>query len=66
MLTVEDIALRLSVSTRTAWRRVATWYVLRDSRPVPRVELRRVARTGRPRYLVDEDSFARWLCPEAA
>lgn len=66
MLTVEHIAKRLGCSTRWArGRYVLGWFWRQHDPRVPRVRLQRVARTGRPRYLVDPQSFERWLCPAA-
>lgn len=66
MLTVDTIAARMSVSVWTARRFAAAWFGRQHDPRVPRVERRRLARTGRPRYLVDAESFERWLCPAAA
>lgn len=65
MLTVDHIATRMEWSIRTARRYVAAWLARQHDPRVPRVRLQRVARTGRPRYLVDSASFERWLCPAA-
>ncbi len=63
MLTVDDIAARLRCSTRTGRRYAEAWLARQRDLRVPRVTRLRIARTGRPRYLVDRDSFERWLCP---
>lgn len=65
MLTVDDIAARLRCSTRSARRYAEGWLGRQSDLRVPRVTVRRTARTGRPRYLIDRDSFERWLCPQA-
>lgn len=66
MLTIDDIAERMCVSQRTAHRFVAAWFERQHDPRVPRVGRRRLARTGRPRYVVDAASFERWLCPALA
>lgn len=65
MLTVDDIAARLRCSSRTGRRYAEGWLTRQRDLRVPRVTVRRTARTGRPRYLIDRDSFERWLCPQA-
>jgi len=65
MLTVDDIARTLSVSVWTARRYAAAWAELQHDGRVPRVARLRTGRRGRPRYGVDRESFARWLCPAA-
>lgn len=65
MLTVDDIAQKLSVSVWTARRYASAWSELQDDNRIPRVSLLRTGRRGRPRYGVDAASFARWLCPAA-
>lgn len=65
MLTVDDIARMLSVSVWTARRYASAWADLQHDQRVPRVERLRTGRRGRPRYGVDRESFARWLCPAA-
>lgn len=66
MLTVDDIAARMCVSQRTAHRFAAAWSERQHDSRVPRVSRVRIARTGRPRYVVDRESFERWLCPALA
>ena len=63
MLTVDDIAERMCVSQRTAHRLAAAWCERQHDPRVPRVSRVRLARTGRPRYVVDRDSFERWYVP---
>lgn len=66
MLTAEHIATRLGCSARWVRERYIPGWLARQHDPrVPRVRLQRTARTGRPRYLIDRDSFERWLCPQA-
>lgn len=65
-MTVDEIAARLGISTRSAHRVVATWFERQQDARYPRVARRRVARTGRPRYVVDRESFERWACPALA
>lgn len=61
--TVDDIAARLRCSVWTGRRYAVAWLARQGDLRVPRVTVRRTARTGRPRYLIDRDSFERWLCP---
>lgn len=64
-LTADDIAARMRCSTRTARRYAEGWLARQRDLRVPRVAVRRTSWTGRPRYLIDRDSFERWLCPQA-
>ncbi|MEZ4395122.1 MAG: hypothetical protein R3A48_28925 [Polyangiales bacterium] len=64
MLTVEDIAERLGCSPRWArGRYVLGWLCRQHDSRVPRVSMQRTGRRGRPRYVVEPESFERWLCP---
>lgn len=63
MLTADDIAARLRCSSRTGRRYAEAWLARQRDLRVPRVERFRSGRRGRPRYLIDRDSFERWLCP---
>jgi hypothetical protein len=63
MLTVDDIAARLRCSVRTGRRYAEAWLARQRDLRVPRVEQRRSGRRGRPAYVIDRDSFERWLCP---
>jgi len=64
-MTVEEVAARLGYDPRTARRYASTWEGRQHDPRVPRVERRRTAATGRPRYVIDAASFERWLCPNA-
>lgn len=59
-LTVEDIALRLRCHVRTARRWCDAWIGAQARAGVPRVELRRSGRRGRPRYVIEGASFELW------
>lgn len=65
MLTADDIAARLRCSSRTGRRYAEAWLARQRDLRVPRVQRFRSGRRGRPRYLIDRDSFERWLCPQA-
>ncbi len=62
-LTVEGVAERLRCCVRLAREYASTWEGRQHDPRVPRVERRRTAATGRPRYVIDAASFERWLCP---
>ena len=62
-MTVSDLAERMQVSVRTAHRSVAGWFACQSDPRVPRVVVLRTGRRGRPRYVVDADSFERWYVP---
>lgn len=65
-LTVDDIAERLGCTARWVRGRYIQGWLARAGDPrVPRVLVLRTGRRGRPRYVVDRDSFERWLCPAA-
>lgn len=66
MLTVDHIALRMEWSVRTARRYVAAWAERQRDPRIPRVRSLHTGRRGRPRYVVDPQSFERWLCPAQA
>ena len=57
---LREVATSLGCSYRTAARYVSTWVALRGV-GVPRVEVRRTGKRGRPAYHVEAESFRAWV-----